>query len=216
MNQSQLQPVVFGGLFIGVLSALPIVELGNLCCCLWIVGGGMLTAWLLQRDRTEPLSLGEGAFGGFLAGIVGAFVSVAVSVPIDLATAPFQRRMMEFVVSSQGDMPPEVREMLDSIGSTEGVLFAAVLGFVTMLIAGMIFSALGGLLGVLLFRPSSPQAPPPPSYVPPPPSPTPPPPQVESAPPPTSVPSPPPAQAPPPPPEAPPPASPPRDRDPEG
>lgn len=173
MNQSQLQPVIFGGLFIGVLSSLPIVELGNLCCCLWIVGGGMLTAWLLQRDRSDALTLGEGAWGGFLAGIAGAFVSVAVSVPIDLATAPFQRRMMEFVVSSQGDMPPEVREMLDSIGSTEGVLFAAAIGFVTMLIAGMIFSALGGLLGVLLFRPSAPVPPypPPPSSVPPPPPP---------------------------------------------
>ena len=176
MNQSQLQPVVFGGLFIGVLSALPIVELGNLCCCLWIIGGGTLTAWLLQRDRAEPLSLGEGAFGGFLAGIVGAFVSVAVSVPIDLVTAPFQRRMMEFMVNSQGDMPPEVREMLESIGSTEGMLFAAAVGFVTMLIAGMIFSALGGLLGVLLFRPSSPappqgQYPQGPPVVPPPPAP---------------------------------------------
>ncbi len=173
MNESQLQPIIFGGLFIGVLSALPIVELGN-CCCLWIIGGGMLTAWLLQRDRPQPLSLGEGAWGGFLAGITGAFVSVAVSVPIDLATAPFQRRMMEFIMNSEGDVPPEVREMLESLGSTEGVLFAAAIGFVTMLIAGMIFSALGGLLGVLIFRPSSP-APPyppaPPSSVPPPPPP---------------------------------------------
>ena len=167
MNQSQLQAVVFGGLFIGVLSALPIVELGN-CCCLWIIGGGTLTAWLLQRDRAEPLSLGEGAFSGFLAGIVGAFVSVAVSVPIDLATAPFQRRMMEFMMNSGSDMPPEFREMMEGLSSTEGVLFAAVLGFVTMLIAGMIFSTLGGLLGVLLFRPSTPQAPPAPPYAPPP------------------------------------------------
>ena len=211
MNQSQLQPVVFGGLFIGVLSALPIVSLGNVCCCLWIVGGGMLTAWLLQRDRAEPLALGEGALSGLLAGVVGAVVYVAVSIPISIVTAPFQRRMMEFMMDSQGDVPPEVREMLEGFGS-EGIIAGVALGFVVMLIAGMIFSALGGLLGVLLFRPSPPQAPPPPSYVPPPPSPTPPPPpQVESAPPPTSVPSPPPAQAPPPPPETPPPASPARD-----
>ena len=74
MNQSQLQPVVFGGLFIGVLSALPVVELGNCVCCLWIVGGGMLTAYLLQRDRAEPLQLGEGAVGGLMAGLAGAVV----------------------------------------------------------------------------------------------------------------------------------------------
>ena len=183
MNQSQLQPVIFGGLFIGVLSSLPIVELGNLCCCLWIVGGGMLTAWLMQRDRSDALTLGEGAWGGFLAGIAGAFVSVAVSVPVDLATAPFQRRMTEFAfdIAFGGDVPPEFREVIESVGSAEGMLAGAVFGFVGMLVAGMIFSTLGGLLGALLFRPSSP-APPyppaPPSSVPPAP---PPPPQAPGA-----------------------------------
>ena len=114
MTQSQLQPVVFGGLFIGVLSALPIVSIGN-CCCLWIIGGGMLTAYLLQRDRSEPLQLGEGAMGGFLAGIAGAVVYVAVSVPINIVTAPLQRGMMEFILNA--DVPPEVREMIETFGS---------------------------------------------------------------------------------------------------
>ena len=31
-----------GGLFIGVLSALPIVGAANCCCCLWVVSGGAL------------------------------------------------------------------------------------------------------------------------------------------------------------------------------
>ena len=184
MNQSQLQPVVFGGLFIGVLSALPIVSLGNVCCCLWIVGGGMLTAWLLQRDRAEPLALGEGAVSGLLAGVVGSVVYVAVSIPISIVTAPFQRRMMEFMMDSQGDVPPEVREMLEGFGS-EGIIASIALGFVVMLIAGMIFSSLGGLLGVLIFRPSSPASPShgqfPPG--PPPPAPPGPPPQVPPVPP---------------------------------
>ena len=172
MNQSQLQPVVFGGLFIGVLSALPLVSLGNLCCCLWVVGGGMLTAHLLQRDRSEPLALGEGALCGALAGVAGAVVYVAVSIPIGIVTAPFQRRVMEFVVNSQGDVPPEVREMLDSFGP-EGIIAGVALGFVVMLIAGGVFSTLGGLLGALLFRPSPTHRPPSPPYVPPPPSQTP-------------------------------------------
>ena len=185
MNQSQLQPVVFGGLFIGVLSALPIVSLGNVCCCLWIVGGGMLTAWLLQRDRAEPLALGEGALSGLLAGVVGSVVYVAVSIPISIVTAPFQRRMMEFMMDSQGDVPPEVREMLEGFGS-EGIIAGVALGFVVMLIAGMIFSALGGLLGVLIFRPSSPAPPargPFSQGPPPPPAPPGPPPQVPPVPP---------------------------------
>ena len=40
MSPALLQPVLFGGLFMGVLSALPIISIGN-CCCLWIMGGGM-------------------------------------------------------------------------------------------------------------------------------------------------------------------------------
>lgn len=222
MNQSQFQPVVFGGLFVGVLSALPVVSLGN-CCCLWLVGGGMLTAYLLQRDRSEPLTLGEGALCGLLAGIAGAVVYVAVSIPIGIVTAPFQRRMMEFMMNSQGDMPPEVREMIEGFG-TEGIIAGAAIGFVFMLIAGMVFSGLGGLLGALLFR----KSPPPPPYAPPgpplqgpPPAPPAPadPPQLASGPVQPPAPAPPPAQAAPPPPappDAPPsPPAPPPPREPE-
>lgn len=207
MNQSQLQPVVFGGLFIGVLSALPVVSLGNCACCLWIVGGGMLTAYLLQRDRAEPLALGEGAVNGLLAGVVGSVVYVAVSIPISIVTAPFQRRMMEFVMDSQSDVPPEVREMLESFG-TEGMIASIAIGFVSMLLAGIVFAMLGGMLGALLFRPAPPHVPPAPPHMSPAPSRTPPSPpaplsQPEAGPPPPPASAPPQAQAPPPPPSSP-------------
>lgn len=168
MKQSQLQPVLFGALFIGVLSGLPIINIAN-CCCLWIVGGGMLTAWLRQREQAEPLSLGEGALGGFLAGIAGAIFYVAVSIPINFVTAPLQRRTMEWMVDSGADIPPEVRDMFDNFGA-EGIVLGAVVGFFAMLFAGMIFSTLGGLFGALLFRPSVPPAPPAPPLMPPPPA----------------------------------------------
>ena len=32
MQASKLQPVIIGGLFFGVLSALPIISMGNCCC----------------------------------------------------------------------------------------------------------------------------------------------------------------------------------------
>ena len=34
MGQDRLQPALYGGLVIGVLSGLPIVSMGNCCCCL--------------------------------------------------------------------------------------------------------------------------------------------------------------------------------------
>ena len=40
----RLQPAFWGGLFIGVLSALPLVNAGNCCCCLWVLCGGALAA----------------------------------------------------------------------------------------------------------------------------------------------------------------------------
>ena len=48
-----LQAPLLGGLFIGVLSALPCHQLGN-CCCLWIVGGGVLAAYLDQQNDQRP------------------------------------------------------------------------------------------------------------------------------------------------------------------
>jgi len=47
MNSSKLQPALLGGTFLGILSALPIVSAANLCCCLWVVAGGVLAAYLL-------------------------------------------------------------------------------------------------------------------------------------------------------------------------
>ena len=163
MSQALLQPVLFGGLFMGVLSALPIISLGN-CCSLWVMGGGVVTAYLSQHGRSDPIQLGEGAFGGFLSGIFGAVVYAVVSLPIQLVTAPLQRGMMDGLLESAADVPPEVREMIESFGSGGGVV-AILVGFVFILVLGMVFSTLGGLLGALIFRSSSPaeSAVPPPS-----------------------------------------------------
>jgi hypothetical protein len=46
LTADRTQPALFGGLVMGVLSALPIVSAGNWCCCLWVVSGG-----LVAQDR---------------------------------------------------------------------------------------------------------------------------------------------------------------------
>ena len=56
-----------GGLFIGVLSALPIVGAANCCCCLWIVSGGALSAYLEVQQKNRSLTTGEGAAVGAAA-----------------------------------------------------------------------------------------------------------------------------------------------------
>ena len=70
-------PALLGGLFIGVLSALPII---NCCCCLWISGGGVLAAYLQQQNQPASLTMPQGARVGLLAGIVGAFVWLVTNI----------------------------------------------------------------------------------------------------------------------------------------
>ena len=67
--QSVLKPAFLGGVALGVLSALPLV---NCCCLLWIGGGGLLAVYLLRQDYAGEIDAGLGAKAGFLAGMIGA------------------------------------------------------------------------------------------------------------------------------------------------
>jgi hypothetical protein len=146
MHADKTQPVLFGGLVMGVLSALPIVSAGNLCCCLWVVSGGVVAAYLLQQGQSAPITQGDGAIVGLMAGIVGAFVYLLLSIPITLLIAPVQRMLLDQLA---GTMPPDVREY---VGSYAGGAIGLTIGFVFMVFMGTVFSTVGGLLGAAIFR----------------------------------------------------------------
>lgn len=145
------QPALLGGLFIGVLSALPIVNLAN-CCCLWIVGGGVLAGYVAQQESAPPLTGARGAVIGLLAGVVGAFVWLAAALALDVVMAPLHERIVSETLRSAADMPPEVRQWLELMmdRASAPVRFAA--GFVFQLFAGAVFSTLGGVLAAAFFR----------------------------------------------------------------
>ena len=143
----RLQPALLGGLFIGVLSTLPIVNIGNMCCCLWVVGGGALAAYLQQQDSTEPLSAADGALIGLLAGIVGAFIGAAIQIPVEIWFGPIQREWLERMMQGQ-EMPPQFMEMLNRPLNAATIVF----DLISRLVAYVIFGMLGGVLGVALFR----------------------------------------------------------------
>jgi uncharacterized protein YqgC (DUF456 family) len=145
---SRLQPALIGGLVTGVLSALPFIGAFNACCCLWIVTGGVTAAYLLQDREPNAIQVGDGALVGLMAGVIGAFVYLIVSIPVTLLMAPMMSAFTDRIVN-EGNFPPEVREMLTSgIGTAAGII----LGFFAYLAAGMVFSTLGGILGTLIFR----------------------------------------------------------------
>jgi hypothetical protein len=76
------QPAVVGGVLLGLLSTIPIVQAGNLFFGAWIVGGGAVAAHLLMKQRTDgAIGYGDGAFGGVLSGFVGAIVATLMLIP---------------------------------------------------------------------------------------------------------------------------------------
>ncbi len=162
MKASLAQPALLGGLVGGMLSALPLIAAGNLCCCLWIVSGGVVAAYVLQQNQSTPITPADGALVGLLAGIVGAFVYLIVSIPINFLMAPLERLLFQRLADTMGNMPPEFRQYANSSFSAT---LGAVVGFVVMLVLGAIFSTVGGAVGSIIFgkktRPGADLVPPP-------------------------------------------------------
>ena len=148
-------PAILGGLFIGVLTALPIV---NCCCCLWMVGGGFLSAYLESQRQPTSLSILQGARIGLMAGVVGAVVWLLVST----ALSPLNVRFLE-LAGNAPDMPPEVRDMIETMkgNGLNGDAFSVagkVVSFVVTLCVISIISTIGGMTGAAYFKKDVPPA----------------------------------------------------------
>jgi hypothetical protein len=139
-----------------VLSALPIVNMGNVCCCLWVISGGVVAAYLLQHSQREPITAGDGLMVGLLAGLIGAIVWQVLAIPVTMLTAPIQARLTERLLSA-GDLPDNVRPVFETLRQNVGfsVVRFIIGGFFTLIVS-LVFSALGGLIGAALFRAKTP------------------------------------------------------------
>jgi riboflavin transporter FmnP len=152
---SKLTPALIGGAVMGVLSSIPIVNLGNCLCCMWVLLGGAVGAYTYKRQlpaKTE-LSLGEGAVVGLLYGVFGALMGALISYffmalfGYNLAQS-FYRKFLE----RADDVTPEFRDWMEGLMGGEG--FHPILVMISLffnLIVDSIFGLLGGILGAALF-----------------------------------------------------------------
>jgi hypothetical protein len=161
MTPAKLQPALLGGVAIGVLSALPVINVAN-CCCAWILFGGALAAYLMQANHPEPIQVGDGAIVGLMAGVFGAFVWLIVSVPVNLAMAPITSGMMQRMAREASDMSPELRQWFEAASGGPVIGIGLVFGFFVMLVVSTTFGMLGGLFGALMFKKKTPPVVPPP------------------------------------------------------
>ena len=146
---ARFQPALLGGLFIGVLSALPVIGAFNACCCLWVITGGLLTTYLEQQNTPKPIETSAAALSGLIAGAVGGLLSSVASALMLRLTGGVQQDAIEQALSNIPNMPPETMEMIR--GFATGPSLALLMVAITVPLYA-VFGMLGALLGTAFFR----------------------------------------------------------------
>ena len=170
---SKLRPAIIGGIVMGLLSGLPYVNLGNVACCLWVVSGGALAAYLYIRQSPTPVDMGEGALVGLLAGVFGTIVQLLVGVPVEIMTGyPEKRLLINLIERMNPEQAERYRQRIEEVAAMPFAeqFFAQVfsLGTLLVFIITAVFALVGGLVAVPLFEKRKadavPPPPPPPPY----------------------------------------------------
>jgi hypothetical protein len=149
MTGNRFQPAILGGLFIGILSSLPLVQALNVCCCLWVVIGGVLTTYLRQQQTPDPLETSEAVLTGLIAGAIGALLSIIATWALFSVTGPIWQDQFRSELEANPDVPPQMRDMMLNLMSPRGM---ALIQFGVTLPVFAFFSMLGALLGLSFFR----------------------------------------------------------------
>jgi hypothetical protein len=164
---NKLQAAMMAGVIFGLLSAIPFVNLVNLCCCLWVVIGGLVAARTLINRSPLPVNHGDGAAVGAIAGSIAAAINLVVGIPLAILTAPLVLRLFRDFFA--GFQDPSVREQFERMMSdaqTQSIPQQLAGQLVMWLITSAIsigFAALGGVIGVALFEKRKGQPTPPPT-----------------------------------------------------
>ncbi len=168
MNQEgMLKPALIGGVLLGFLSAMPVLQAFNCLCCAWVIGGGILAAHLYVRGAATVVTLGTGVLLGLLTGAIGAVVDTLFTIPIHLALRPFGMgfaEQMRHALDQLPNIPAESRDALRSFfadGRGIGIFFIILTGFFKLIVYGIV-GMLGGAIGVAIFEKRKPGAEPPP------------------------------------------------------
>ena len=148
----RFQPSFVGGLFIGIVSSLPIVGGANACCCLWVVLGGLLTVYLQRQAHIEALDAAEAVLGGLVAGLVGALISTALSALLYAVSGDQVLQQIRGVLDGNAQVPPEIRDRVESLlGARNAPVMIGLISALVTVPMYSVFGMLGALLGLALF-----------------------------------------------------------------
>jgi hypothetical protein len=145
----KLKPAIMGGVFIGVLSIIPIVNVVNMCCCLWAIAGGVLATYLYVKQSPVRAKPADGAILGAIAGAVGAVIIVILGIPISIVAGGITRGLFISIMES---INPSQAEMFRAQMAAGETIAGAIVNGIILAVCVVIFSTLGGLLGVPIFE----------------------------------------------------------------
>jgi hypothetical protein len=159
-----VKPALAGGMFLGVLSSLPLINAGNLICCMWVVGGGAIAALLLsQQQPGRRLTYGDGAFAGVSSGLFGAMIATLLSIPFKMLAARYIASQQDVLDQTFKDMPDIQGPMLDllrRVMSPEISAVTVLTTFIANLIMFALFAMVGGILMIAYLERKAAAAPP--------------------------------------------------------
>jgi hypothetical protein len=144
--QSVLKPAFLGGVALGVLSALPLV---NCCCLLWIGGGGLLAVYLLRQEFSGEITAGVGAKTGFTAGMIGALFWQILELPISYITSSQRTEQIQQLLQNS-NFPAETMQFAEKVLSLLADPFNPFVLLVGLIFKGVacgILTTLGGVVG---------------------------------------------------------------------
>ena len=127
---------LIGGIFMAVLSRIPIINLGNCLFCGWLWSGGILAVWVYnnQEGLGSEVSVGEGALIGAAAGVVGAVLGSLINIV------------------TGGTLISSFTGYSEAFASFVASAFFSVIGFCLNIFIYPFFSTIGGVIGGVLFK----------------------------------------------------------------
>jgi hypothetical protein len=160
-----MKSALIGGAALGVASALPFVNILNVCCCAWAIIGGVLASYMYIKGSPTPVKLGEGALLGLIAGVIGAVIYVILGVPLSLAMGNTMASMMaDLIARSNPEQAEQIRIQMAQGASVGGAIGGALVGGICLIV----FATLGGLIGTAILEKRKGDGPgtmpPPPAY----------------------------------------------------
>ena len=145
---NMLIPALIGGGIAGVLSGIPVL---NCLCCLWIIGGGIIAVFFLNKEAAKPLTMGEGAIAGVFSGLVATAADFLISIPLAPLANKFIANLMERIAEYADEMPAGWETWMER-GAGSSHISMILLGILINAVIFSVLGALGGIIGVSIFK----------------------------------------------------------------